>query len=1064
MLRAKPALRDAWAASLALLLLLTAPAQAAAPDPAASGASEIVLRVQTPAYTHDASGVRVAGYTTNDVPGAPALPVWGTVVELPAAGAWSVAVEPGRAELIARPSPLPAAPVPQPVVGPLGWGAEWPDAVAVADQPDPAIYGADAFYPTALVQAGGVQWQRGRRLLALRVFPFQYNPVAGILRYYPDIRITVRVEPGAEPAAEAASQLQPGVANPWASAVNPAALAQANGGALRIRTGARGMYGLTYNDLVTAGVPITTTDPATFGISYLGQAVDIRLIQAMAGQFGPGDRVVFYAEPYQGRYLNHNVYWFTYGGTGSTLMATRTVTPDPAAPLVTEITRTLHIENDLRYMSAIGRPKDVDHWFDVPIGQVYAPISYTLALSDTVLSGELTLRAFANSGGAQGTNDRSIALRLNDHDAGTYAWSGLTDYLAETAVPASWLDTAPNQVGLWPGTGVVYPDWIEATYGAQARAYGDALYIEGIAPGANEVVVSGFSAADVTVYDVRAARHPVVIAAPPAQWDGASYVQHFWDADLAGPTYYLSTDGALAAPPVIERAALDSTPTPLLSVANQADYIAIVHRSLWAAIDPLLAHRRANDHFTVAKVDVQQIYDEFSYGRRDPEAIRSFLSYAYHTWKGPTQDAAPPQYVVLVGSGTYDFTGVGDGTKPNLVPPYLLDIDPWIGETAADNRYVSVDGADDFLPDMAVGRIPAQTPADVTAVVDKVLAYETAAQGGAWQRRAVYVADNCTDGAGDFHWLSDQTRLGWLPAAYDDRTLYYGDVSVCPQSYANTASGMQAGVRAAFDGGAFMLQWFGHAGRSRWGTPAEYPPGQLPIYLFSSNVVPALNANTVWPITFAYACWSGYFINLAQPWYVNYMDETVGEALVVTPGRGSVADVSPSGQHIGGSLVVLNQGMTNAIFLERNDRMGLAVDAGKQYYFAHAGSFLDVIDTSILFGDPATRLRLPPIASIARNETTRTTVTLRWQHVPQYTRYEVWRSTVPYFQPGDPGSEQRGEVAAPTVGEDLVFDDAQAIGAAAANHFYVIRGINAYGSAGISNRVGAFNFALMPGN
>jgi hypothetical protein len=45
------------------------------------------------------------------------------------------------------------------------------------DRLDPAIYGVDAFYPAAPVVVGAEQWQRGRRLLALRVFPFQVNPV-----------------------------------------------------------------------------------------------------------------------------------------------------------------------------------------------------------------------------------------------------------------------------------------------------------------------------------------------------------------------------------------------------------------------------------------------------------------------------------------------------------------------------------------------------------------------------------------------------------------------------------------------------------------------------------------------------------------------------------------------------------------------------------------------------------------------------------------------------------------------------------------------------------------------
>ena len=259
-----------------------------------------------------------------------------------------------------------------------------------------------------------------------------------------------------------------------------------------------------------------------------------------------------------------------------------------------------------------------------------------------------------------------------------------------------------------------------------------------------------------------------------------------------------------------------------------------------------------------------------------------------------------------------------------------------------------------------MGRIPARTPDEVTAVVNKILAYETTAPAGDWQRRVYFVADNCTDGAGNFHQLSDQARLGLPPDAYDARTIYYGSAASCPESNYNSAGGMQSAVRDAFDGGALMLQWFGHAARSRWGTPAEYPPGQLPVYVLSSNVVPALDANTVWPVTFAYTCLSGYFMNLAQPWFLNYMDESVGEALVVTAGHGSVADVSPSGQHVGSALLVLNQGVTKAIFQDRNSRIGPALNAARLYYYTYATLFLDVIDTSILFGDPATRLRLPP--------------------------------------------------------------------------------------------------------
>ena len=179
-------------ATLALLNNLPAASAEVAPDPS--------VHVLTPDYQLDADGIAVPGYAWNDAPGAPRLPVYGTVVELPPTGDWQLTYDSAGSHILAESAQVPAVPVPQfpeatpenqaPVVDDLG-------PPTILDQPDPAIYGVDAFYPAAPVVTGDVQWQRGRRLLAVRVFPFQYNPVTGALRYHPDITITVQVTPAA---------------------------------------------------------------------------------------------------------------------------------------------------------------------------------------------------------------------------------------------------------------------------------------------------------------------------------------------------------------------------------------------------------------------------------------------------------------------------------------------------------------------------------------------------------------------------------------------------------------------------------------------------------------------------------------------------------------------------------------------------------------------------------------------------------------------------------------------------------------------------------------------------
>src|SRR5690606_10972851 len=98
-----------------------------------------------------------------------------------------------------------------------------------------------------------------------------------------------------------------------------------------------------------------------------------------------------------------------------------------------------------------------------------------------------------------------------------------------------------------------------------------------------------------------------------------------------------------------------------------------------------------------------------------PQAIRDFIAYAYANWTHPV-----PTYVLLVGDGHFDFKNYYGRDEGIFIPPYLANIDPWIGETAADNRYVTVSG-NDLLPDLFLGRLPVKTAVETTQMVNKIL-------------------------------------------------------------------------------------------------------------------------------------------------------------------------------------------------------------------------------------------------------------------------------------------------------------------------------------------------------
>ena len=76
-------------------------------------------------------------------------------------------------------------------------------------------------------------------------------------------------------------------------------------------------------------------------------------------------------------------------------------------------------------------------------------------------------------------------------------------------------------------------------------------------------------------------------------------------------------------------------------------------------------------------------------------------------------------------------------------------------------------------------------------------------------------------------------------------------------------------------------------------------------------------------------------------------------------------------------------------------------------------------------------------------------------------RYEVYRSTNPYFTP-DGGSLLDGNVSAPGMGNKATFSDP--FGEPRVNYYYIVVAVGAGEAQSPASRpVGAFHFTLMPG-
>ncbi len=173
-------------------------------------------------------------------------------------------------------------------------------------------------------------------------------------------------------------------------------------------------------------------------------------------------------------------------------------------------------------------------------------------------------------------------------------------------------------------------------------------------------------------------------------------------------------------------------------------------------------------------VNIEDIFEEFGYGIKDPVAIRNYLKYAFLNYS-PT-----PYYVLLAGKGTYDFKNYEGKENINLVPPYEWGYGVDINNPpyTYDDFFVEFDGGA-FDPDMIIGRIPAKNSSEIYSFLERVIYYEEGKDEDMFKNTLLGVADDTTGAGGGFDGINHTKQVTRillnLPNSLDKYTLYMMD-------------------------------------------------------------------------------------------------------------------------------------------------------------------------------------------------------------------------------------------------------------------------------------------------
>jgi len=988
-----PILLVAGAAVTIMAMLVLAPQSPAQAQSQAqlsllqSDTHHVVLELTVPSYDTRQQSADGTVYTVISVPGLgyagepgqPQLPVKGTLIGLPPGAQPSLVVlsDDARREPLAYP-PLPA---PDLKVQ-LELTQTFPQNADLAIVPDSTIYRGARIFPLEAAKIVSVDSWRSQRVLSLQFHPVQYDPIARQVIWHRRLRIEVVLDDAGNSSGVSSDRTTPalpgtdalgapvdeGLFEPilkqallnYATARNwriaaPASPSRLEAAAAepwyKIGVNADGLYTITCAQLEGAGIDVSALDPRTLKIYQAGTELAIDVAGQADGRCDAGDFIEFYGQAARTKYTDTNIYWLTLGGAAGKRMASRDSSNAGSIPAA--FTATLHLEQNKWYVTAVPMVEDADHWYwDYIIGP--SAVNYGFS-ADQLASGNWTATLQVDLFGYTGGSHHHF-FYLNDHLIADTTWSGAVERLAVIAFPQTFLDAVTNtlRISETVAGSVSYVNSFDLNYASGFTATNDVRRFRQASGGAWRYQIAGLSSPEAESFDISDPFSVTRIVSSTVTPVNSSYTLEFADT-IVSPHEYLALASARRKSPV---SIVYDNPSDLRSTNHGADYIIISYGGFITDVQPL-ANYRASQGLRVQVVDVQDVYDEFSYGLMDAQAIRDFLKYTYANWQKPA-----PAFVLLVGDGDYDFKNYLGNSPPNYIPPYLRLVDPWIGETATDNQYVAFGVPTTTLPYMAIGRLPANNAAEAGVMVAKILNYEQSPPTGAWRSRVTFVTDSAyksnggADTAGNFWELSDLIASSslLLPTPMSADRIYYNPCPssnnpqcVLPYTPYPTAASVRNGITTAINDGRLIVNYIGHGAVRFWAGDQ----------IFRLQDLSALTNGPRLPVMLAMTCLEGAFHDPVLP--------SLAETNVRLAGGGALASWSASGFGVALGHDFLDQGFFAAVMQQGVYQIGPAAMLGKLNLWTNSGgAHRDLIDTFNLLGDPASRLAIAPDVAIAK--------------------------------------------------------------------------------------------------
>jgi hypothetical protein len=673
--------------------------------------------------------------------------------------------------------------------------------------------------------------------------------------------------------------------------------------AAKIGVTREGWYRVTRSDLAAAGYDLGTD---TQYLQLFADGVE----QPILVREGADVAIEFFGTPIDTPYAGTRTYWLVRGsrpGLRVSELDSRRTRPISQRSFPFTVER----KDRTVYFAALTNNGDASNFFGPVVSATPAIQQLTLKSLDTSARGPWPLQVVLQ--GVTTNVSHVVEVLVNGNSAGFLHFKDQERHSSVLYVPGAWLREGANAVSLvarGESEDVSLVDTVKLTYGHEFVADQGALKLT--ARAGTAVTIAGFSDASARVVDVTDPAD--IIELPVAMSKSATGYEVSTTVPARG--HFNRTLVAFSSARVLSPASVSANgPSAWHAHAGKADLVIVSNRAFRAAAEELRT-RREQGGLRAMLADVEDIYDEYSFGAKDPYAIRTFLHRARTEWGA--------RYALLVGDATIDprnYLGRGDFdfVPSKLVPTELL-------KTASDDWFVDFD--EDGFPEMAVGRLSVKTPMEAATVVSKIAAFEDSVKAGApWLQKVVHVADK-DDPPATNPFSFKKAALGLseaVPSSIGVETLLVGELGM---------PAAREAVVSRLNQGSLLFTYVGHGTQDSWSK----------LKVFDSEDGSVLTNGVRLPVVVTMNCLNGLFVD-------PYAD-SLAEVLLTSANGGSAAVWASSALTEPNGQGVMAKALYASLFSASGVRLGDATVAAKAVVRDS-----DVRRTWVLFGDPTMQLR-----------------------------------------------------------------------------------------------------------